>query len=90
MRASRDTGALGLSADVVIPTLALGAVDGGHEEPWLLLFPGLTHVVSPRQQTVTSCILAWYRRAESHPCPIVLAATPVDRQDVEMTRTAGH
>jgi hypothetical protein len=52
IRASRDAGALGVGACVVVPTLALGAVDGRSEEPWLLLSPGLTHLSSPRPRTV--------------------------------------
>jgi hypothetical protein len=53
---SRDAGALGVRAGVVIPTFALGAVDHRNEEPSLLLFPGLTHVVSPRR---------WWHRTAS-------------------------
>jgi len=74
VRASRDTGALGVGAGVMVPTLALGAVDYRNEEPRLLLFPALAHVVSPRRPTATECILDRHRGAESRTCPLVLTA----------------
>ena len=56
--AGRDARALGVGTGVVIPTLALGAVDGRNEEPRFLLFPALFHVVSPRLRTALDCIPA--------------------------------
>jgi len=69
--ASRDARALGVSASMVVPTLALGAVDGWNEDPRLLLPPDFAHVVSPRQRTAMGCMLDRYRSAESRPCPLV-------------------
>lgn len=58
VRASWLAGTLGVCAGVVIATLAPGAVDGGDEKPRLLLFPALTHAISPRRRTATARILA--------------------------------